>query len=327
MMRLFGAALAALSLLGLTAAAPARAQDFPARQITMIVVFAPGGATDVLARLAADHMARTLGQRVVVENVTGAGGTIGGARGAQAAPDGYTLTVGSLGSHSAAPSIYRNIQYDPRELQPIGVIAGTPLYFMVRNALPVRTFAEFAALARTAPGGLSNGHAGVGSTNHLACALFGHVSGLRLNAIPYRGEAPAVNDLVAGQIDSACVLAPAAVPQLQAGTARALMIAAPERSATVPDVPTSREAGLEGFLFQGWNAVFAPKGTPQPVVAKLSGALAAAVGDPAVKRRIEELGSVPPRPEQTGPDALRELVRSEVERWAAVVRAAGIAEQ
>lgn len=324
MKRLLGAAAAALLLVH---AAAARAQEFPARQITMIVVFAPGGATDVLARIAADHMGRTLNGRVVVENVTGAGGTIGGARGAQAAPDGYTLTVGSLGSHSAAPSIYRGIQYDPRELQPIGLIAGTPLYFTVRNALPARTFAEFAALARASPGGVSNGHAGVGSTNHLACALFGHVAGLRMNAIPYRGEAPAVNDLIAGQIDSACVLAPAAVPQLQAGTVRALMVAAPERSPSAPDVPTSREAGLEGFVFQGWNAVFAPKGTPQPVVAKLSGALAAALADPAVRRRIEELGSVPPRPEQMGPEALRGLVRSEVERWAVVVRAAGIGEQ
>lgn len=322
MQRLLGAALALL-LLPLAA----KAQEFPSRAITMIVVFAPGGATDVLARIAADHMARTLNQRVLVENVTGAGGTIGGARGAQAAPDGYTLTVGSLGSHSAAPSIYRNIQYDPRELAPVGLIAGTPLYFTVRNALPVRTFAEFAALARERPGGVSNGHAGVGSTNHLACALFSHVAGLRMNAIPYRGEAPAVNDLVAGQIDSACVLAPAAVPQMQAGTLRALMIAAPERSPSAPDVPTSREAGLDGFVFQGWNAVFAPKGTPAPVVAKLSGALSAALADPAVRRRIEELGSVPPGTGRTGPDALRELVRSEVARWSEVVRAAGIGEQ
>ena len=318
--------LAAVAALLLARAAAAQAQDFPTRPITMIVVFAPGGATDVLARVAAEHMARTLGQRVVVDNVTGAGGTIGGARGAQAPPDGYTLTVGSLGSHSAAPSIYRNVPYDPRELEPIGLIAGTPLFFAVRNGLPARSFAEFAALARSAPGGLSNGHAGVGSTNHLACALFSHVAGLRMNAIPYRGEAPAVNDLVAGQIDSACVLAPAAVPQLQAGTIRALMVAAPERSPSAPDVPTSREAGLEGFLFQGWNAVFAPKGTPRPVAAKLSGALSAALEASAVRRRIEELGSVPPRPGQSGPDALRDLVRSEVERWAAVVRAAGIAE-
>jgi tripartite-type tricarboxylate transporter receptor subunit TctC len=293
----------------------------------MIVVFAPGGATDVLARLVADHMARSLGQRVVVENLSGAGGTIGGARGAQAAPDGYTLTVGSLGSHSAAPSIYRSIAYDPRDLAPIGLIAGTPLYFVVRNGLPAQNFVAFAELARANPGRISNGHAGVGSTNHLACALFGFLTKLDLNAIPYRGEGPAVNDVVANQVDSACVLAPAAVPQIQAGTMRGLLIAGLQRSAGAPQVPTSAEAGVPEFLFQGWNAVFAPRGTPAPVVEKLAGALGAALDDPATRRRIEELGAIPAAPEQRGPEALGALVRSEVARWAEVVRAAGIEAQ
>jgi tripartite-type tricarboxylate transporter receptor subunit TctC len=317
-----------IGLIALLATPAARAQtDFPTRPITMIVVFAPGGATDVLARIVADHMSRTLGQRILVENLSGAGGTIGGARGAQAAPDGYTLTVGSLGSHSAAPSIYRSIAYDPRELQPIGLIAGTPLYFAVRNTLTVRDFAGFAAHVRANPGRVSNAHAGVGSTNHLACALFAHLTGLELNAIPYRGEGPALNDLVAGQVDSACLLAPAAVPQVQAGTIRPLLVAEAERSAPAPEVPTSREAGIGAFLFQGWNAVFAPRGTPLPVVAKLSGALEAALKDPAVRKRIEEAGAVPPRADQMGPEALRILVRSEVERWSTVVKAAGIEPQ
>ncbi|MBX9699066.1 MAG: tripartite tricarboxylate transporter substrate binding protein, partial [Acetobacteraceae bacterium] len=288
------AALAAMLALLLGPPLPARAQtDFPSRPVTMIVVFAPGGATDVLARIVADHMQRTLGQRVMVENLSGAGGTIGGARGAQAAPDGHTLTVGSLGSHSAAPSIYRQIAYDPRELAPIGLIAGTPLYFAVRNGLPARDFAEFAALVRASPGRISNAHAGVGSTNHLACALFGYVTRLDMNAIPYRGEGPAVNDLVAGQVDSACVLAPAAVPQIQAGTMRGLLIASRERSPGAPNVPTSAEAGVPDFVFQGWNAVFAPRGTPAPVVERLSAALNAALDDPAVARRIAELGAIP----------------------------------
>ncbi|MBW8268744.1 Bug family tripartite tricarboxylate transporter substrate binding protein [Caldovatus aquaticus] len=326
MPRLVALATAVLAaLLGLPPAGAA--QEFPTRPITMIVVFAPGGATDVLARIAADHMARTLGQRILVENVSGAGGTIGATRGAQAAPDGYTLTVGSLGSHSAAPSIYRSAQYDPRELAPIGLIAGTPLYFVVRNGHPARTFQEFAALARANPGRVSNGHAGVGSTNHLACALLMHVTGLRFNSIPYRGEGPAVNDVVANQVDSACVLAPAAVPQIQAGTMRGLLVAARERSPRTPEVPSAVEAGVPDFLFQGWNAIFAPRGTPEPVVARLSGALAAALNDPTVRQRIEQLGSVPPRPEQMGPEALRALVASEVERWAVVIRAAGISEQ
>ncbi len=324
MKRLFAAAAALL----LACAAPhARAQEFPARQITMIVVFAPGGATDVLARIVAEHMTRTLGRPVVVENVSGAGGTIGGARGAQAAPDGYTLTVGSLGSHSAAPSIYRSIAYDPRELQPIGLIAGTPLFFVVRNGHPARTLQEFLTMARANPGGITNGHAGIGSTNHLACALFQHLARVELNNIPYRGEGPALNDVVAQTVDSACLLAPAAVPQIAAGTMRGLLTGAAARNPNAPGVPSAPEAGLPDYIFQGWNAVFAPRGTPAPVVARLDQALRAAINDPAVRQRIEGLGSIPADTEAQGPDALARLVRSEVDRWATVVRAAGIQPQ
>jgi tripartite-type tricarboxylate transporter receptor subunit TctC len=321
MKRILAACVAALLAL------PAQAQEFPSRTITMIVVFAPGGATDVLARIVADHMSRTLGQRVVVENVSGAGGTIGGARGAQAAPDGYTLTVGSLGSHSAAPSIYRQIAYDPRELAPIGLIAGTPLYFVVRNGHPAQTMPQFLAMARENPGRISNGNAGIGSTNHLACSLFTFLTGARMNEVPYRGEGPAVNDVVAGQVDSACVLAPAAVPQIQAGTMRSLLIAATERSQGAPNVPSAPEAGVPDYIFQGWNAVFAPRGTPQAVVERLDQAMRAAINDPAIQRRIQELGSIPAAPDRQGPEALRAQVRSEVARWAEVVRAAGIPPQ
>jgi tripartite-type tricarboxylate transporter receptor subunit TctC len=317
---------AALALL-LAGAAPLRAQESGQRPITMIVVFAPGGATDVLARIVADHMMRSLNQRIVVENVSGAGGTIGGARGAQAAPDGLTLTVGSLGSHSAAPAIYRSIAYDPREQQPIGLIAGTPLFVVVRNGFPARSLAEFLARARADPGRISNGHAGVGSTNHLACALFAHVARVQFADIPYRGEAPAMNDVVAGQVDSACLLAPAAVPQIRSGTMRALLTAAGERNPNAAEVPSAPEAGLPDFIFQGWNAIFAPRGTPAPVVARLEAALRAALADAGVRQRIEALGSIPAAPDQQGPEALTRLVRAEMERWATVVRAAGIEAQ
>jgi tripartite-type tricarboxylate transporter receptor subunit TctC len=319
--------LAAAAALLLVCALPARAQDFPTRPITMIVVFAPGGATDVLARIVAEHMTHTLGRSVVVENVTGAGGTIGGARGARAAPDGYTLTVGSLGSHSAAPSLYRDIAYDPRELQPIGLIAGTPLFFVVRNGHPARTMQEFLALARTNPGQVTNGHAGIGSTNHLACALLQQVAGVQFNNIPYRGEGPALGDIVGQHVDSACALAPAAVPHITAGRMRGLLTAAPMRNPKAPDVPSAIEAGLPDFMFQGWNAVFVPRGTPAPVVARLEQALRAALNDPAIRQRIEGLGSIPAAPEGQGPAALARLVRSEVDRWATVVRAAGIEPQ
>src|SRR5262245_15325772 len=304
------------ALLALLAApVAATAQTFPNKPITMLVVFAPGGATDVLARLAAEHMSRTLGQRVIVENVSGAGGTIGGARGAQADPDGYTLTVGSLGSHSAAPSIYRSIKYDPRELDPIGVIAGTPLYFVVRNDLPAKSFQEFQAHVKANPGKVTNGHAGVGSTNHLACLLLMHITKLEFNSIAYRGEGPAIQDLIAGHVDSACALAPAIVPHIRSGKVRALMGASAERAALTPDTPSAPEAGVDQYIFQGWNAIFAPKGTPAPVRAKLVEALNAALADPAVRGKIEELGSVPPKPEEQTPEHLARMVRSEVDRW------------
>jgi tripartite-type tricarboxylate transporter receptor subunit TctC len=314
------------ALLLLAAPIQAAAQNFPSKPITMLVVFAPGGATDVLARIAAEHMSRTLGQRVIVENVSGAGGTIGGARGAQADPDGYTLTVGSLGSHSAAPSIYRSIKYDPRELDPIGLIAGTPLYFVARSEFPAKTFQEFQAHVKANPGKVTNGHAGVGSTNHLACLLLMHITKLEFNSVAYRGEGPAIQDLVAGHVDSACALAPAIVPQIRAGKVKPLIGASRERAAQTPETPSAPEAGVPDYIFQGWNAIFAPKGTPAQVRAALVEALNAAVADPAVRARIEELGSVPPKPEERGPDHLAKLVRSEVERWAVVVKAAGVSE-
>ena len=318
--------IAMAALLCGTAGSHASAQTFPTKPITMLVVFAPGGATDVLARIAADHMSRTLGQRVIVENVSGAGGTIGGARGASAEPDGYTLTVGSLGSHSAAPSIYRSIKYDPRELDPIGVIAGTPLYFVVRNTFPAQTFKEFDASVRANPGKVTNGHAGVGSTNHLACLLLSHITKLEFNSVAYRGEGPAIQDLIAGHVDSACTLAPAIVPHIQAGKVRALMGASAERAALTPDTPSAKEAGVPEYIFQGWNAIFAPKGTPAAVRAKLTEALNAALADPTVTARIVELGSVPPKPEERTPEHLTRLVKSEVDRWSVVIKAAGISE-
>src|SRR5215218_6069322 len=312
-MKLVAAALAlALPLL---APAPTRADTYPSRPITMIVVFAAGGPTDVLARIVADHMGRTIGQRIVIENLAGAGGTTGGARGARAEPDGYTLTVGSLGSHGAAAALYRNIQYDARELEPIGLIAGTPGYFVVRKDFPARTMAEFLAHAKANPGRVTNGHAGVGSTPHLACLFLAHLTGMSLVSTPYR------------QIDSMCDLAPTVVPQIQAGTIRGLMLAQPERSPATPDVPTSKEAGIEPYLFTGWNAVFAPKGTPKEVVEKLSGALQAPLADDPVRRRIEELGSIPPKPDERTPEHLRRVVRADVEKWGEVIRAAGIAPQ
>lgn len=319
------------ALLGLAAVqlagTAAFAQTFPSRPVTMIVVFAAGGPTDVMARIAGEHMGRTLGQQFLVENVVGAGGTTGGARGARATPDGYTLTVGSLGSHAASPALVKNMNFDPRELQPIGVIAGTPGYLVVRKDFPAKTLAEFVEYAKANPGKVTSGHGGVGSTPHLQCLLLSSLTGIRMSLVPYRGSAPAMNDLVSGQIDQMCDLAPTVVPQVQAGTIRSLLISMPERAKTTPDVPTSKEAGLPDYLFAGWNAIFAPKGTPAPVVDALSKALLAALADAAVQKRIEDLGAIPAKADEATPDALGKMLPGEIDKWKKVISEAGIEPQ
>jgi tripartite-type tricarboxylate transporter receptor subunit TctC len=197
----------------------------------------------------------------------------------------------------------------------------------VRNDFPAKTFQEFQAHVKANPGKVSNGHAGVGSTNHLACLLLTHITKLEMNAVAYRGEGPAIQDLVAGHVDSACTLAPAIVPHIRGGRVRALMGASAERAATTPDTPSAKEAGVPEYIFQGWNAVFAPKGTPAAVRTKLNDALKAALADPAVLARIEELGSVPAKPAEQTPEHLAKLVASEVDRWAEVIKAAGVEAQ
>jgi len=316
--------LAILAFAAALGSQPGYGQTYPTRPVTMIVVFAAGGPTDIMARIAGEHMGKTLGQQFVIENVVGAGGTTGGTRGARAAPDGYTLTVGSLGSHAAAPGLYKSMAFDPRELEPIGVIAGTPGYLAVRKEFPARTLAELIAYAKANPGKVTSGHGGVGSTPHLQCLLLSSLTGMKFSLVPYRGSAPAMNDLVAGQIDSMCDLAPTVVPQVQAGTIRALLVSLPERAPTTPAVPTSAEAGLPEYLFSGWNAIFAPKATPKPVVDRLSAALLAALADPAVRKRIEELGAVPSKASEATPDALRKLLSVEVDKWKKIITEAGV---
>ena len=318
----------ALLALSLTlAAASAAAQTFPSRPVTMIVVFAAGGPTDVMARIAGEHMGRTLGQNFIVENVVGAGGTTGGARGARATPDGYTLTVGSLGSHAASPALVKNMTFDPRELEAVGIIAGTPGYLVVRKDFPAKTLAEFVTYTKANPGKVTSGHGGVGSTPHLQCLLLSSLTGIKMSLVPYRGSAPAMNDLVAGQIDSMCDLAPTVVPQVQAGTINGLLISMPERAATTPNVPTSKEAGVPEYLFAGWNAIFAPKGTPKPVIDALSKALLAALDDASVRKRIEDLGALPAKAADAAPEALAKMLPGEIEKWKKVVSEAGVEPQ
>jgi tripartite-type tricarboxylate transporter receptor subunit TctC len=309
----------------LVAAAPATAQDYPQRPITIIVPFAAGGPTDILARLLGDHMSRTLHQAVIVEDVTGAGGTIGSTRAAKAAPDGYTLVMGNIGTHAASVGLYKNLAYDPRtSFEPVMLVATTPMVLTVKKDLPVKTLKDVVALAKARK--ITMGSAGTGSSAHLTMLLFQHVTQTQVQHVPYRGLSQAENDLLAGQIETLFDQVLSASPQISAGGVRAIVVTAPERAKAIPDVPTAAEAGFPDLITITWTALFAPKGTPKAIVAKLNAAVDAAMRDEKVAKRLAELGAdLPPPGEQRTPEYLGKLVASEVAKWTPLIRAAGVA--
>ncbi|WP_299561745.1 tripartite tricarboxylate transporter substrate-binding protein [Enterovirga sp.] len=304
--------------------AGALAQGYPTRPITMIVPFAAGGPTDVIARIVGDHMSRTLGQQVVVENVAGAGGTTGIIRGAQAAPDGYTIMMGHMGTHGAAPALYPGLKYDPaKSFDPIGLAAGTPIVIVARKDFPAADFKGFLDYAKQNDSKLNQAQAGVGSVSHSTGVLFNSVVGIKPTLVAYRGTGPALNDLMSGQVDFMTDQIVNVAPQISGGTIKAYAIATPERSPALPDVPTTKEAGLPGYEVSAWNAVFAPKGLPKDINAKLVEALRAALADSTTRKRLVDLGGVVPDASGQGPEALQKLVESEVARWTPVLKGAG----
>ncbi len=310
-------------LLTLALGTPAAAQ-FPNKPITVIVPFAAGGPTDVVARLVGDHMSRTLGQTLVVENIGGAGGTIGMTRAAQARPDGYTIAVGNMGTQSAAPALYPNLKYDPAtSFAQIGIVNYTPQAIVAKKATAAGNLKEFIDYLKANHSKLTYGHAGVGSISHVSGLVFNAKLGVKPSLVPYRGTAPAIQDLVGGQIDYMVDQSLNVIPQIKAGTIKVFAIAAPERLASLPDVPTTREAG-DDFIFSAWNAMVAPKGTPPDIVGKLADALSKALDDPAVQKRYVELGSSAPKDADRGPAGLQKLVESEVARITPVIKAAGV---
>ena len=311
--------IAALALLS----TPALAQ-YPSKPITVIVPFAAGGPTDVVARLVGEHMGRTLGTTFVVENIGGAGGSIGMTRAALAQPDGYTIAVGNMGTQSAAPALYPNLKYDPaKSFAQIGIVNYTPQAVVSKKALATTTLKDFIAYVKGKGTAISYGHAGVGSISHVAGLVFNAKFGLTPNMIPYRGTGPVLTDLVAGQIDYTVDRSLNVIPQIKAGTIRVYAIAAPQRLSSLPDVPTTKEAG-EDFIFSAWNAMVAPKDVPKEVVDKLSAALSKALDDPTVKERYAELGSSAPQGAERGPAGLQKLVESEVARITPVIKAANV---
>jgi len=303
--------------------APAAAQ-YPDKPITVVVPFAAGGPTDVVTRLLGDHMSRTLGQTIIVENVGGAGGTIGMTRAAQANPDGYTIAVGNTGTQSAAPALYPNLKYDPaRSFAQIGITNFTPQAIVAKKSTQASGLKEFIDYLKANSEKLTYGHAGVGSIAHVSGLLFNAQFGLKPTLVPYRGTGPALQALVAEQLDYMIDQSLNVIPQVKAGTIKVYAIAAPERLSSLPDAPTTGEAGVD-FVFRAWNAMVAPKGTPKEIVGRLADALSKALDDPNVQARYNELGSSVPTGDERGPAGLQKLVESEIARITPVIKAAGV---
>jgi tripartite-type tricarboxylate transporter receptor subunit TctC len=298
------------------AAGPAFAQGYPAKQITMIVPFAAGGPTDIIARIVADPMAKTLGQPIIVENVAGAGGTTGITRAVTAAPDGYTIAMGHLGTLSAAPALFPDLRYKPLDgIQHIGLAGGTPILIVAKKDFAPKDLKEFATHVKANAAKVNEAHAGVGSVSWTTCTLLKTQLGAAdINSVPYRGTGPALNDLVGGQVDFMCDQIPSVIGQVQAGTIKAYAIASAARSPALPNIPTTTEAGLPGYQIEAWNGIVGPNGMPADVVKKIVDALDKALDDPAVKKRLEDLGAVVPSKTDRTPDGFKALVKRDFDK-------------
>jgi tripartite-type tricarboxylate transporter receptor subunit TctC len=306
------AALGALAML----AVPAFAQDYPTRAITIIVPFAAGGPTDVVTRLVAEPMSKTLGQPIIIENVVGAGGTTGATRAARAPNDGYTFIMGHVGTHAASVALYPKLAYDPRtDFEPISQINGAAIVVAAKKDLPPKDFKEFVAYAKANETKLNQAHAGVGAVSYITCELLNGIIGIKPVGVPFQGTGPAMNALVGGQVDYMCDQITNVVPQVNGGTIKAYAVATPERAPSLPNLPTSAEGGLPNYQASAWNALFAPKGTPKAIIEKVNAAAAKALDDPKVIARMKELGNDIPKPDQRKPEALGKLVKDEVEKW------------
>ena len=315
---ILAAALVALGLGG------AQAQPYPSRPVTIVVPFAAGGPTDAIARAIGERMRVSLGQSVIIENVTGAGGSIGVGRAVRAAPDGYTLSLGHTGTHVVNGAIYP-LQYDLlNDFEPIALLASNPMMLVTKNDAPPKSLRELIDWLKANSDKVAVGTAGVGSASHFAGVYFQNLIKTHFNFVPYRGTGPALQDLVAGQIDMIVDQASNSMAQVQGGKIRAYAITDTKRLGAAPDIPTADEAGLPGFHISLWSALWAPKGTPKDVVAKLNAAVVDALADPAVRQRFADAGlEIPPREQQT-PESLHKLQAAEIARWWPIIKAANI---
>jgi len=318
------ALLAVAFALSLSGAGSATAQLYPSHPITMIVPFPVGGSVDTVGRIVAEQMRGSLGQTVVVENVAGAAGSIGVGRLARAAPDGYTLGMGQWGTHVANAAIYP-LAYDVlKDFEPLALVASNPYLVLARQAIPANDLKELIAWLKANPDKALLGTPGVGSPAHIGGVFFQHATGSRIQFVPYRGGSSAMQDLLAGQIDMMFDSPANSLPQVRAGGIKAFAVTARSRLAAAPDIPTADEAGLPEFYFSSWTALWVPKGTPKEAIARLNAAVADALAEPAVRRRLADLGQdIPPRDQQT-PAALGALQKAEIVKWWPIIKAAGI---
>jgi tripartite-type tricarboxylate transporter receptor subunit TctC len=315
--------LAALLLPGAAAA-----QQYPTRPVTMVVPFAAGGPIDVLGRLLQGPMAEALGQPVIIENIAGGGGMVGSNRIKQAAPDGYQIVLGSIGTHALSPQLAKKPLYNPvTDFAPVILAAEIPLVLLVRKDFPAQTLPDFIAYVKANHAKLQYGSGGTGTSSHITCVLLGQKIGADVTHVPYRGGGPAFTDLIAGRLDYICNYISLAVQAIGSGQVRPLAIFARERSPAIPSVPTAAEQGLEGVDAYTWNAVFAPKGTPPAVIAKLNAAVSHALDAPVVRERLAGLGLDVPPPERRTPEFLRRYVVDEMAKWAPAIRASGPGEE
>jgi len=315
------AACVAAAVAGTTAFAAAPAPDYPKRPIRMIVAFAPGGGTDITARIAAQAITEALGQTVVVDNRPGSGGTIGTEMAARAPADGHTLITSGTGAHAINPALYAKIPYDSvKDFAPVSLVASTPYLMVVTNALPVKTVQEFIAHARAKPGAVNMASSGSGGMPHLAGELFKLMTGVQMLHVPYKGTGAVFPDLIAGQVHVTFGDLIAAFPHAKGGRLRPLGITSPKRVASLPDVPTIAESGVAGYEAVGWFGVFAPAGTPRPIVDLLQKSIASYLARPDARDRIAALGA---DVVASTPDAFGRVLRADIERWARVVKASG----
>jgi tripartite-type tricarboxylate transporter receptor subunit TctC len=318
--------LAALALF-VAATGSAAAQPYPNRPVTLVVPLSVGGSTDVIGRLIAEGMRPHLGQAIVVENTSGAGGTIGVGRVARAAPDGYTILIGQTGTNVATGAIY-SLSFDlEKDFAPIGLIATQPFMIVGKKATPANNLKEFIAYLKANASKISEGNSGVGSPSHIAGLMFQGAIGASFTMIPYRGAGESSGALVAGHIDVLLDTPALSLPQHRAGNVKAFAVADNHRLATAPDIPTTDEAGLPGFYFTFWHALWAPKGTPPEIIAKLNNALVRAIEDPNIKARLADLSNEPFPPDQLTPQALATYQHAEIEKWWPIIKAAGIKAQ